>query len=66
MGVGVYLLLTGFFPLTPTLSPEGRGGARGWGSVLGAARESPLAGGRGFHTPGPPWDIWGQVKGIRG
>ena len=25
MGAGVYLLLTGFFPLTPTLAPEGRG-----------------------------------------
>ncbi len=23
-------------------------------------RERPLAARRGFHTPGPPWDIWGR------
>jgi hypothetical protein len=62
LGVGVYPL-SRFdwrgFPLTPALSPKGRGGALGGRWLPGAARVSPLAGGRGFHTPGPPWDIWG-------
>ena len=30
MCVGVYRLLTGGLPLTPTLSPPGGGGAWGW------------------------------------
>jgi hypothetical protein len=36
--------------------------ADGVGSHFGV----PVGKDRGFHTPGPPWDIWEQMKGQGG
>lgn len=48
MGVGVYRVLTGGLAPHPGPLPRGERGAWGGRSVP-AAREPPLAGGRGFH-----------------
>jgi hypothetical protein len=54
-GVRVVLRFSGRGPPTPSLP---HGGALVW------RRARWLALDRGFHTPGPPWDIWGGKNRI--